>query len=446
MGTLTDRRGIPVTAANPAAVAQFDATVRHFLSHCRHTPDALGATLATDPEMVLAHAARGFFAGFLAQARLGPVIDQALVQADASLAARGGTERERRLVEALRHWRRGDWRGAADRLTLLSGDFPLDALTVKLTHAAHFMLGAAAEMCAATEAVLPHWTDDTPDAGFVHGCHAFGLEECGAHAEAERVGRHAVALEPGDAWGLHAVAHVMEMTGRPADGLAWLADRPDAWAHCNNFADHIVWHRALFHVELDQPEPVLALYDRCIRSSGSDDFRDISNGASLLWRLEAVGVNVGPRWHELAELAAGHCGDHTLVFADAHYLLALGGAGRHREADRFLAAARTAAAERSGTQPDVARTVGLTLLDAIAAVQRGHPGRAVDLLAPVRGEIIRIGGSHAQRDLFARLLIEAALADGQVGFAKTLLAERAARYLASPWAASRLATTLAPAA
>ena len=53
-------------------------------------------------------------------------------------------------------------------------------------------------------------------------------------------------------------------------------------------------------------------------------------------------------------------------------------------------------------------------------------GRAVDLLHPVRYDIQRIGGSHAQRDLFAQLLIDAAVKAQRIPLARALLAERVA--------------------
>ena len=40
------------------------------------------------------------------------------------------------------------------------------------------------------------------------------------YRRAEDTGRHALELTPRDPWAIHAVAHVMEMQGRLADGIA----------------------------------------------------------------------------------------------------------------------------------------------------------------------------------------------------------------------------------
>jgi len=68
---------------------------------------------------------------------------------------------------------------------------------------------------------------------------------------------------------------------------------------------------------------------------------------------------------------------------------------------------------------------------AITAFADGNFTRTVDLLLPLRYEIWRIGGSHAQRDLFTQTLIAAALADKRWPLARALLAERVALKPAS---------------
>ena len=64
-------------------------------------------------------------------------------------------------------------------------------------------------------------------------------------------------------WPHHTVAHVMEMTGRPEDGLGWMIGARgvlvDPRAHVNQV--HIWWHKSLFHLELGQYDAALALYD-----------------------------------------------------------------------------------------------------------------------------------------------------------------------------------------
>ncbi|MFO1265635.1 MAG: hypothetical protein U1F67_01760 [Rubrivivax sp.] len=75
--------------------------------------------------------------------------------------------------------------------------------------------------------------------------HAFGLEETGDYARAERGGQRAIELEPRDTWAWHAVAHVHEMRNAPEDGIAWLLNAAH-WSRDSFFAAHNWWHLALF--------------------------------------------------------------------------------------------------------------------------------------------------------------------------------------------------------
>jgi Flp pilus assembly protein TadD len=64
------------------------------------------------------------------------------------------------------------------------------------------------------------------------------------------------------------------------------------------------------------------------------------------------------------------------------------------------------------------------------------------LLAPLRYEIRRIGGSNAQRDLFQRLLISSALKAGEFRYARALLSERTTLNPNGVWGWNRTAESL----
>jgi hypothetical protein len=280
-------------------------------------------------------------------------------------------------------------------------------------------------MRASVEGVLDAWRDH-PARGYLLGCHAFTLEETGEFARAERTGRKGVDLAPDDAWGLHAVAHVFDMTGRARDGLDWLTGREASWAHCNNFRFHVWWHRALMHLDLGQHDAALALYDADIRAEKTDDYRDISNGASLLARLELEGVDVGTRWEELADLSERRATDGCLAFADLHYMLALCGGERDRAATAMIARMRTANAAVCEAQRIIAHP-GLHVAQGLQAFAAGEYSTAWMHLRAGHSDLQRIGGSHAQRDVFDRITIEAALRGGYTEAAGALLHDRMAR-------------------
>ena len=439
---IRDQHGLETTAASERAVRCYDDMILHYLGLRQDTGDRLKAVFDADPEMPMAHCARGYFMKLFCTPPLERKAEESLAAAK-KLAAKGATERERRHVTALGAWCRGDIAGATDAWEEILLDHPRDVLAIRLAHFTHFYLGDSGAMRDSVARVLPHWSEEHPGFGFVVGYEAFGLEEIGAYAEAERAGRRAVAINGRDIWATHAVAHVMEMQGRVRDGIAWLDGLSGGWGACNNFRFHAWWHKCLFHLELEQFDAILDLYDREVRADTTTaDYLDMSNAIALLWRLQEAGADVGGRWAELADKAEGKIDDHIFAFHDAHYMMALAVDGRRRKADAMLDSMEAAAAYGDTTEGPIFREVGLPLCRAIAAYGRGEYGAAVDLLAPVRREIHRIGGSHAQRDLFFRLLVAAALRSGRYKLARALTAERNARNPGSVWGWKRAAAAM----
>jgi len=83
--------------------------------------------------------------------------------------------------------------------------------------------------------------------------------------------------------------------------------------------------------------------------------------------------------------------------------------------------------------------VGLAIAEAIVAHRNGHYSRAADLLLPVKDSICRVGGSHAQRDLFEHMLIDSTMRSDRAVVARTLLQERIAKRPRELWAWRHLA-------
>ena len=439
---MLDARGVETTAASEAAVRNLDDTLSHYLRFGIETGDCLKRTLAADPELALAHCMKGYFFMLFCVPALAHKARASLDAARRSVAERGATDRERRHLDALDAWIRGEFAQAVAHLEAALAGNPHDILALKLAHYFHFYLGDEENLRDSVARVLHAWDDTVDGYGYVLGMNAFALEEAGAYAEAERAGRAAVERNPADLWAVHAVAHVMEMQDRRREGIAWVRESEPQLGQCNNFGYHLWWHLALFHLELQEVDSVLRLYDERMRADLSDEYLDICNATSMLWRLEERGVDVGDRWNELAERCEARTGDHQMVFPDVHFLLALAAGGRDAAVERMLDSMRTFS-EGTATQAVVTNTAGIALGRAIAHWYRGEYAQVVDVLAPVRYRLSLIGGSHAQRDLFHQILIAAALGCGRYETARTLLCERAARKPRNPWTWTRYAQALA---
>lgn len=415
----------PVTLNDSQTVEHWNKMIYAFLAHGQTTPQHLGATLTAAPDFAMGHAARGLFSLMMGRAEMWQVAEDARSAAHAAAAQNPITSREKGWLAALDQWLADSPTGAIAALETVLVEHPQDTLTAKAVHAIRFILGDAAGMRRSVERIMPAHGCDHPLRGYLMGCHAFALEETGDYAAAERAGLHGLIHAADDAWGLHAVAHVHDMRAEPDAGIALIENHTNAWDQSNNFRYHVWWHKALLHLDRGELDIALALYDSQIRADKTDDYRDIANATSLLMRLELEGVSVGDRWNELGALAETRIDDGCVVFADLHYQLALAGAEKGAAAqamsDRFARDAR-----QSGDMADRVADPGLSALSGLNAFAEGRYGDAFVQLADARPKMPTIGGSHAQRDVFERMTIDAGLRAGHLDATETILLERLA--------------------
>ncbi len=418
----TDAQGLHLTTASDAAVAAYDAAVEALAGFKIDPAIHAKAALAADPDFAMGHALRGYFYLMLGVPAVHGKAVACLDRAEQGVA----TPREHAHFLGLQAWCDGDLLGAVGRWENLLIDHPNDLLALNLTTSFYFHSGDARNLRDTVARVLPDWSDEMPGYGYVLGKHAFGLEECGEYEPAEAAARRAVEINGKDIWAVHAAAHVMEMQGRTAEGIAWLEETEAGWTSCAFFVHHVWWHKAVFHLARDERDAALALYDERVRDDFSEIIYDMHDAASLLWRLELAGVDVGKRWGEMADIAKAHIGDHNDAFTDAHFTMCLAGDGRTGAARDMISSMRSYAASKKVTMARIMRDAGIGAAEGLAAFHAGDYGRAVDCLLPIRYQLYRIGGSHAQRDLFSQTLIEAALRSGRFPLARALTAERIA--------------------
>jgi tetratricopeptide (TPR) repeat protein len=422
----TDRQGNPVTGGTAEAIALFDAAI-DALNVYTGDPVALAdAAIEAAPDFALAHILKAYLFALATE-------PEATVEAKA-IAAHARTlplgDREAALLGALDRLLAGNWTQAAVALDRHGALYPRDLLGLQAGHLMDFYRANARDLRDRIARALPHWSADMPGYGIVLGMYAFGLEESGDYARAEATDREAVSRDPRDCWAHHAVAHLMEMQGRSQDGIGWMRAREAHWSGPDNFFRvHNWWHLALYHMDLEDTEAALALYDGPIRADKSGVVLDLVDASALLWRLHMTGTDVGDRWTELAEAWDAHADGGSYPFNDWHAVMAYLGAGRDKEVDRILKGFGKAAGAETA---EWSKRTGKPLVEGFTAFFRGDYGTAVETLHGARYIANGFGGSNAQRDIIDWTLTEAAVRSGETAIAEAFANERLAAKPFSP--------------
>jgi len=216
------------------------------------------------------------------------------------------------------------------------------------------------------------------------------------YREAETLGREALAQDPLDLWARHSLAHLYETLEDNDAAFALLLDEQDVWATQDGLAVHIWWHLALRLIATGAYGKALDVHDAQI-ASATTPFR-LSDMASLLWRLELVGQDVGDRWEVLADRFAERPEWHTSGFLDVHAALTFNRCRGHKSADRFFDT--VVENHQDGTSENSLIFTGI-VQPLVSAIRLGQvdPAKAARLLDEVSDRTHRIGGSIAQREL-----------------------------------------------
>lgn len=429
-----DCRGLALTTVSARAAQAFDHAIDGYLGYRADMAARMEALLAADPDFGMAHCLKAYLSlmGYRADA-LGPA-SAALAQARRC----AGTAREKAHTDALAHWIEGEPDQAAAVWDQILSDHPHDILAFRMAHFVNFWSGRPEAMLASVLSVERYWSDALPGFGSILACRCFALEESGHYLAAENAGREAVRRDPADLWAAHGVAHVLEMTGRRLEGIAWVEGLQQGWDGSNNLKHHLWWHQAMYHLEMGDFAKVLALYDAGFRDLASpltgavpDLYIDVQNAASMLFRLGRHGVDAGDRWIELADKAEERVGDCQSAFTLPHWMMALAATGRDGTAAAMLSGMRDFGAGTS-QNAQLVRQVALPVTEAVLAHGRGEYNQAVTLMRPVLGDMYRMGGSHAQQDVLDQLFLDSALKAGADDDVRLLLQRVAGRYPLPP--------------
>jgi tetratricopeptide (TPR) repeat protein len=371
--------------------------------------------MAADGEFALAHAGAALFALFQGD---GAAATTSVERARGLVG--GATRRERQHVEALAAVAGGE---AARGLGLIEEhvrEFPRDAL---LVHQAGSTIGLGGRAdreehrAAFVERLAPAYGDDW----WYQSALAFAYHEVGRYEESRRLSERSLAQYPGNANASHNIAHICYETVDNEGGIAMLTDWLDDYDRRAPFYCHLAWHLALFELQCGRPARAFAIHERDIAPSANARLAMI-DGSALLWRFELDGVKVGPLpWRPLADLAA-RVTKPGFIFGDIHAALAYASIGDDKSLSALIDGLRTLDAKGH----PIAGTVALPLVRGVAAFVAGDYAGALALFESVDGQIHRVGGSHAQWELFEETMVVCHLRLGRPDDATRLLRRRLA--------------------
>jgi len=411
-----DRYGLPITCDTDVTAQGIDDFIHGFISFQTKAANVLKAAKG-DPTNGLANA----YAAILYMLLEAPVAPKlAAPFLEKAEAATGLSAREQAAVQAARLFVDGDIPKLIALCEATVADHPRDMVMLKLGQYHTFNIGDFPAMLRVAQKAQP----GAADIAYAHGMLAFGFEECHLLDEAETAARHALTLDPSEPWAHHALAHIYLTRGQVTEGAEFLESVAHHWGDLNSFMhSHNWWHLALFYISAGRIDDLLAAYDTHVWGLSKDYSQDQVGAVSLLARMEFAGVNVGDRWNDVADHVAKRGADTVSPFLTLQYLYALGRTGRP-EAETLLAAIEDRAEDESRHDWQVWRDVALWAAHGIAAHAAEDYDDTIRFLGKALPRLAEGGGSHAQRDLFEQIHLDALIRAGRTSQAQQVLEMR----------------------
>jgi hypothetical protein len=416
-----DRYGLPLSTDSPEAANAYRDGIDLMLSAWPGAAEAFDRALAADAEFALAHVARARVHSFYQQG------EAARKEAAAAreLVARRGTERERGHVETLALAVEGNLPAALSSALRHLESFPRDAVVMSLPLGAFGLFAfsgmadhdrARQELC---ERHAPHYGEDW----WFLSNYGWAMTENGEVAKGRAMTERAFDMRRANAYGAHALLHAMFEGGSVADADALVTQWIGGYDRSGILYGHIYWHQALGALEVGDASKALSIYEKILQPSVTvaPPLNAMSDCASLLWRLLAYGHAVPANlWADAEAYAKAQFPKSSVPFVEMH--MALLAAATYNQA--ALEERLRVIEQRLGDGKLAAGPVVPQICRAMNAFADEDFRTCVTLLEPVLDDVVRIGGSHAQREIIEDTFIVALIRSGELPRAQTLLDHR----------------------
>ncbi|HXJ81453.1 MAG TPA: hypothetical protein VMS64_22580 [Candidatus Methylomirabilis sp.] len=416
----TDRYSLTVTTESSVAFDRFQEGMDHLLAYGPAGEELLAEAVKEDPGLAVAHVGIALLA--LVQ---GDAVTGRQAMARAREAAGRATRRERQHVEALSALVGGE---SARGLVLADEhlqDFPRDAVLVNQVSSAIGFAGARdreQRRMAFMERLAPAYGDDW----WYQSALAFTYHEVDRFDESRRLSEASLRQYPRNAHAAHNLAHIAFETLDVEAGAGFLDDWMTSYDRRASFHCHMAWHQGMFALHAGRYARAMEIFERDILPSGNPRSA-MTDGTALLWRVMLDGAGERPLpWRTLADLA-GKVSRPGFLFGEVHAAFAYAACGDEAALSRMMDDLRALGAKGH----PIAASVVLPLVQGTAAFAAGDHASALRHFEPVEAEMHRIGGSHAQWEIYEETMVQCYLALERYDDASRLVRRRLARR-ASP--------------
>ena len=421
---MKDRLGLPISTSSSAAADHFLEGLDLLLSQNYGPEERFQQAVEADEGFALAHAGLAWVDMMRGS---GPDAKEGIARAQ-DLSA-GISERERSGIEAIDLWINNKGIQSMGIIRDHLKEHPRDVLMLRLAQRL-FMQGCHSagvpnfpdELFALCQSVAKDRNGPGEDDWAFLGSYAFAHHETGRLDEAFRLASKSLDMYPANAVATHSVTHVYFEQGDASSGGDFLGNWLEGWDRRASYNVHLSWHLALFELAMGRYNNALELYETHIRPSvAAGSAASLADSASLMWRLQIYGGTPPPKpWEEVRDQAAPAAGNPGPPFRDAHAALAFAAAGDRKALERTAEAMQSEADNGNVLVGEMT----LPMVRGIAAFAEGDYGETVRRMEQPIQELARIGGSHAQREVFEDTLLEAYIRGEQFDKAEDMLRER----------------------
>jgi len=421
-----DRYGLPLSTSSAEAASAYREGVDLMFSAWTGAAEAFERAIAHDPDFALAHISRArihtfYQQGDVARAKAATAREIVMRQHLSGL----GTLRERSHVETLALAIEG--RGDAAIASVLNHlqEWPRDAVVLSLPLGAFglFAFSGMADHDRARQDLCEHYASHHGDDWWFLSSYGWAMIENGAVAKGRAMTERAFAMRRHNAHAAHALLHAMFEDGSLDDADALVSEWTPAYDRNGILYGHILWHQALGALERDDAAKALAIYRDVLAPTvnAAPPLNVVSDCAALLWRLSAYGHAVpNELWREAEDYSRRYFPKSSLPFADVHMALLAAATGDEAALDERLRSIEQRLADgKLAAGPVVPR-----ICRAMQAFAAGDARGCAALLEPVLKDVVRIGGSHAQREIVEDTFIVALIRAGELPSARELLDRR----------------------